>query len=187
MSYPGLDRRALLKFGGGLWASALLGANMPAVAAAAATAREQASYRSLSPALGAALDAAAARILPTTDTPGAREAGAVWFMDAMLAGDMAKAMPLMEAGVAQLDGAAGGSFADLPDARQDELLREIEDGEFFGLLRFLTLAGTFTMSKYGGNRGKVGWDILGFERRHSWEAPFGHYDRGMHGKEAGAE
>jgi hypothetical protein len=69
-----------------------------------------------------------------------------------------------------------------PAVTQDVRLRAIEDGEFFGLMHFLTLAGTFTMSAYGGNRGEIGWDLLGFDRRHHWDPPFGHYDRGHHGE-----
>ena len=44
----------------------------------------------------------------------------------------------------------------------------------------VSLAGTFTMSRYGGNRGEVGWDLLGFERRHHWQPPFGYYDAPYH-------
>jgi hypothetical protein len=77
---------------------------------------------------------------------------------------------------------SGGDFSALAPAAQDVRLRAIEDGEFFGLMHFLTLAGTFTMSAYGGNRGEIGWDLLGFDRRHHWDPPFGHYDRGHHGE-----
>jgi RNA polymerase sigma factor RpoD-like protein len=140
------------------------------------------AFAHLDAALAATLEAVTARILPTTDTPGAREAGAIWFIDAALATDLGDALPLLQAGAAELDAVSGGDFSALAPAAQDVRLRAIEDGEFFGLMHFLTLAGTFTMSAYGGNRGEIGWDLLGFDRRHHWDPPFGHYDRGHHGE-----
>jgi gluconate 2-dehydrogenase gamma chain len=191
---PGFDRRTLLKLGGGVWASALLAIPLATLAQSAAENRAKDSFVALTPSIAATVEAVAARILPTTNTPGAREAGAIWFIDAALGGtlspnagaDMSGALPLIEGGARDLDQSAADVFAavrfvDLAASDQDALLRQIEDGEFFGLLRFLTLAGTFTMPGYRGNRGEVGWDLLGFERRHHWEVPFGHYDAEVHG------
>ena len=175
-----LDRRRFLQLGGGMGASLLATAAISRLARAATEHRDAKRFSAITPELAATLEAAAARILPTTDTPGAREAGAVWFMDAALGADMAGDLPMIQEGAAALDKQAGGGFASLDDAQQDALLQEVEDSGFFRTVHFLTIAGTFTMPRHGGNRGEVGWDILGFERRHHWEPPFGHYDAAVH-------
>jgi gluconate 2-dehydrogenase gamma chain len=63
-------------------------------------------------------------------------------------------------------------FEQLPPARQDEVLKALEKGEvdlpslssklFFDLLWRNTEEGYFADPLYGGNRGKVGWKLLGF-------------------------
>jgi hypothetical protein len=35
----------------------------------------------------------------------------------------------------------------------------------------------FSLPSYGGNRGGVGWKLIGFEDAHVFQAPFGYYDR----------
>ena len=182
-----LNRRTLLKLGSSGVMAALAGAATAPLLAAARANRDEGTFQNLSQALGLTLEAITARILPTTDTPGAREAGAVWFIDAMAAGPIAPLLSSLREGAASLDQASGGSFAGLSDAEQDVQLRSIEDTEFFASMHMLTLAGTFTMSSYGGNRGEVGWDILGFERRHHWELPFGYYDAQVHGVQESAQ
>ena len=176
MSQQLLNRRTLLKLGSSGAVAALTAAATAPLLAAAAANREQATFQNFSQTLGMTLEAISARILPTTDTPGAREAGAVWFIDALAAGPIAPMLPGLREGAAALDQASGGSFAALSESAQDAQLRAIENTGFFESMHMLTMAGTFTMSSYGGNRGEVGWDILGFERRHSWEWPFGYYD-----------
>ena len=68
------------------------------------------------------------------------------------------------------------SFSTLPSNQQDELLTEIEDTDFFATVRYLTIAGMFSHPSHGGNRNRAGWQLLGFEDRHSWQPPFGFYD-----------
>jgi gluconate 2-dehydrogenase gamma chain len=176
-----LDRRSLLKLGAG--AAMLGGLNLKAIAAAAVQSRDAGAFTTLDADSGETLAAIAARILPTTDTPGAQEAGAVWFMDALLGDALADSMPLIQAGIADLNKRAGGAFAALDSAAQDSRLKEIEDGEFFGFVHFLTLAGTFTLGQYGGNRDNLGWKMLGLSDQHHWQPPFGHYDRDRHGEQ----
>ena len=54
---------------------------LPAIAAAAKIQMDQRSLVALSERQATTLPAMAERILPTTETPGAREAGAVWLVD----------------------------------------------------------------------------------------------------------
>ena len=153
-----------------------------AIAEAAAAAHAGgAPFLHLSPAEAAGLEAIAARIIPSDDTPGAREAGVIHFIDQALGDFMAESAGDLRAGLASLDalaaGAAdGGSFAALPPAAQDELLRQVEATPFFELMIYLTVAGMFALPSYGGNRDYLGWALLGFSSSHAWTPPFGHYD-----------
>ncbi len=85
MSRIELTRRFFLQGSGSIAGSTLLKAGVPAFIAlsqSACSAKEaSAAFETLSAGEGRELEAIAARILPTTDTPGAREAGAIWFID----------------------------------------------------------------------------------------------------------
>ncbi len=121
------------------------------------------------------LEAVAARILPSTRSPGAREAGAANYVDIALAGDYRPSLPRYQRGLSQLDAYTtahlGAPFAALSEPEQDEVLRdleagrigEVEDGaEFFNLMRRHILEGVFCEPVYGGNRDLVGWALVGF-------------------------
>jgi gluconate 2-dehydrogenase gamma chain len=126
------------------------------------------------------IEAIAEQILPADDTAGATQAGVIWFIDAALGGfRQAWAGPVKE-GLRQLNNRLqeGARFADLPWEQQTEVLRSNENTPLFDMLHFLTVAGMFAMPAYGGNRDKLGWTLLGFEDRHAWQPPFGHYDAG---------
>jgi gluconate 2-dehydrogenase gamma chain len=130
------------------------------------------------------LDAISALILPTDEMPGAREAHVVDFIDRSLASFAADQRPLFDAGLADLNArvarrhAGVASFADLGADDATALLVELE-GEgsaFFETVRVATITGFLANPEYGGNAGKVGWKVLGFEDRFVWSAPFGWYD-----------
>ena len=150
----------------------------------------------------AELQAMAARIMPRDETPGAEEAGVIYFMDHALT-DPAQLQTLREGladlqqrvqarygggtgdsdstGTANNDSADNGTghitaFHQLQPAQQDELLQEIEEGEFFRSVRFLTMAGMFSLPEYGGNQNLAGYQALAYEPRHAWAPPFGYYD-----------
>lgn len=128
------------------------------------------------PEQAADIEAVAAQIIPTDDVPGAREAGAIYFLDHAFANWAANQGDLVRDGLAALNAAGGARFSTLPADRQLELLRAAEQTPFFQTLRFGTVVGTFADSAWGGNRDKIGWRILGFEDRFTWEPPFGDYD-----------
>lgn len=125
--------------------------------------------------------AIAARILPSDDTPGATEGGVIYFIDKVLGSSRSELLEPLRAGLASLQASAHASFgvarfSELDALRQDALLESIEKTPFFEQMRFLTLAGMFTLPEYGGNRDHVGWDLIGFDHRHAWQPPFGYYD-----------
>ncbi len=128
-------------------------------------------------------EAIAARIIPTDETPGAREAGVIWFIDQALAGFAKDQRKPMLDGLKQLardvrSAHPGRSrFSALPPADQDALLTRIQDSDFFQSIRFATLAGLLALPQYGGNLDFIGWDLVGQENVHEFTPPFGWYDR----------
>ncbi|MFT5514869.1 MAG: gluconate 2-dehydrogenase gamma chain [Rhodothermales bacterium] len=125
------------------------------------------------------MDAVTARLIPSGDSPGAREAGVVRFIDLALdrVPMLAGADGLFRDGMDDLNRrSAGGRFMDLSEEAQDAVLRGAEEEEYFGLMLFVTHAGYLGHPKHGGNRDKVSWAHIGFDDRGAWQHPFGYYD-----------
>ncbi len=132
------------------------------------------------------MEAMTARLIPTTDTPGAREAGVIHFIDRAFSDVLADTLTQTRAELAGFRQAlqaehAGVDFQDLPAAAQDAFLASQEGGGFFERIRELTILGFFAMSAHGGNRDHLSWDLIGFEGHGAWTAPFGFYDREANG------
>lgn len=168
---------------GGAWMATDLAAVDEALAwAAAQPSQPGAAWQNLTADQAATLDAAIDRILPAVDgRPGAREAGAIHFLDRSLGTFAADQKPVFAAGVADLDAraatrVAGARFAALTPAQQDEILREVESTPFFEAVRLATIVGTLALPTYGGNRDHLGWKLLGMEHDGAYQPPFGYYD-----------
>lgn len=186
MSIDNLSRRAFLHLAANTARHSLIVLSVPALVAGCKEANEArataAPFMTLSEAEAAELTAIAARILPSDDTPGATEAGVIYFMDTVLDGDRAALLPPIQQGLLALQTSANSaygttSFHSLSADQQDALLHAIDDTPFFDTLRYLTIAGMFALPEYGGNKDKVGWQLIGFEDRHMWQPPFGYYDK----------
>lgn len=180
---PALSRRDLLK-GAGLTGAALLTTGSASVIAQSTGPQGTAmripvteAFETLTAAESAALDAFAARILPSDDgTPGAHEARAVHFIDRGLTGAMAASREQYAVGLAALDAHAmelqGVPFSALPAADQDAIIDAMTrnaiptypmlNAGFFNTVRTHTIEGTFSDPYYGGNRDFVGWELLGY-------------------------
>jgi len=182
-----LTRRTFLQGSGTFVGSTLMRAGAPAIAAmsqSACTARDEgAAFETITAAEAREIIAVAARILPTTDTPGATEAGAVYFFDKALGSFYANQLESgrmllaeFQSGVA--DAYPGAErFSDLVEADQDAYLKAKERTPFFRNARFLTIFGVFCLSEYGGNRDNIGWKLVGMDGPpHAWSYPFGYYD-----------
>ena len=184
-----LSRRAFLATS--LAASTTLARNscivlsLPMILTACEQARDArlgaAEFRTLTEVDANELAAIAARIIPTDETPGATEAGVVYFMDNVLGDDRAMELALIREGIRELQTAGALQFSApyfylLDNAQQDQLLSAIESTEFFGTVRFLTIAGMFALPEYGGSEDRIGNQLIGFEDRHAWAPPFGYYD-----------
>jgi gluconate 2-dehydrogenase gamma chain len=162
--------------------------SLPAILTACRQANEQnptasadAQYTILSNDLAIELDAVSARIVPTDDTPGAREAGSVRFMDVVLADGRQDQLTILQTGMVELNASASrefgvSSFAALSETQQDALLTAIETTPFFGTVRFLTVASLFALPQYGGTGPDVGYNLIGMTHAHAYMPPFGYYD-----------
>jgi gluconate 2-dehydrogenase gamma chain len=166
-------------------AAAALALQLPLLATLAGCARDDTEhFAHLTPAEARTMRALAAQIIPSeAGSPGAEEAGVVYFVDRALGEPFfADTVPVVRAGLADLDArarAAGarGGFSSLSDADQAAIVRRIANGPFFASARTLVLIGTFADRSHGGNRGGAGAKIVGMEEhRPSYAAPFGWYD-----------
>lgn len=127
------------------------------------------------------VEALMARIVPgSPEDPGAKEAGAMAYLDRALSGPYARwrntyrdAVRLINAHAAR--GHGGRKFFQLSEAEQDAVVGALEAGEvsgldeessggadFFALLWAHAMEGMFSDPAYGGNRDAVGWKLVGF-------------------------
>ncbi len=182
-----VSRRQFLSSSGALAGVTFLRIGAPALAAisqASCTARdEQRAFAVLGEHEAADFAAIAARLIPTTDTPGASEAGVIHFFDRAFAAEMSGLLGSARDGLAAFNASFANShpgkasFATLESDEQDRFLLGQESSDFFTLCWEMTIVGFFSMSKYGGNKDHVSWGLIGFEGDHgAWEHPFGHYD-----------
>ena len=136
----------------------------------------------LTAAQAAEVEAITSLIIPTTDTPGAREAGVVYFADRGLhtfAADQQKPFAdALEAFAAKRQELFPGfaSLASLTVAQQTKVLKAMEKTPAFGMFRFVAVAGFLCNPESGGNRDQVGWKAIGFEPSATNTPPFGYYD-----------
>ena len=182
-----LSRRGFLKATGSLagaaWASALWPSVLAAAQQAGAARDAGADFEMLTSEEAADLAAIAAQIIPSDGSPGATEAGVVYFMDSALRTFMAERTDSILGGLSALNqklaadqGKPEARFSTLPPAEQVAVLKGEEKSAFFGAVHFMTVAGMFALPVYGGNKDHAGWKLLGFEHRHFWQPPFGFYD-----------
>jgi gluconate 2-dehydrogenase gamma chain len=131
------------------------------------------------------IEAMVERILPSDDTPGAKEAGVIYFIDRALTTFDKDKQDAYREGLTGVQAKRkelfpeSASIAALGEPQQIELLKAVEHSDFFQLLRFHTLAGFLGDPSYGGNRDQVGWKLIGFEHAMMYQPPFGYYDRAV--------
>ena len=183
-----LSRRSFLQSASIMTGTSWLRLSAPTLAGitqAACTAKEESSaFIVFDDDEAADFAAIAARIIPTTDTPGATEAGVIHFFDRAFGEESSGALAGSRDGLTELNSTLRNAtrFAELDDEKQDAVLGTIEDGAFFSLMRTMTIYGFFAMSSYGGNKNNVAWDLIGFDGHHgAWSHPFGYYDAEVHG------
>lgn len=140
------------------------------------------------------VEALTERIIPgDEDDPGATDAGVVYYIDQTIAGFSTDLQTVYRRGLRQLDALCrrehGAPFTDLDAHVQDDVVRRHLGPEilqpahssrsgpsdhpgdavlvrFFAVVREHTIEGFFCDPAYGGNRGAVGWKLVGFPGAH---------------------
>jgi gluconate 2-dehydrogenase gamma chain len=161
-------------------------ATLAATGAFAVEVPNNAAYEFLTPEQARLLDVITSHIVPSDDTPGAREARVVRFIDRAYATffsefrkDFTETLDELSEFMSHYrpDGAA---FLQLTHAEQIAALHELErlKPEVFFPIRNITMTGMFSHPVHGGNYQKIGWKLIGYVDQYSWAPPFGYYDRG---------
>jgi gluconate 2-dehydrogenase gamma chain len=179
------------------WPAALAAAQQAHNAAQSATATK---FEFFTAEQAAEIEAMVARIIPTDETPGAREAGVVYFIDRALATFASDVRNVYVGGMAEVQAKVREMFPGVEKfsrataEQQDEVLGSAEDKavptdrpfaprplvpNFFETLRQHTIAGFLIDpdSDRHGNRDGVGWRVIGRERGHAFQPPFSDYDK----------
>jgi gluconate 2-dehydrogenase gamma chain len=169
--------------------SAWLALHLPEIAAAQEHAHHAiqsvapTKFEFLTPEQAMEIEAVAAQIIPTDDTPGAREARVIYFIDRALTTFDKDKQPQYVKGLKELQAKqkkmfkSSTKFSDLNAEQQIKVLKAIEKSEFFETVRVHTIMGFFADPSYGGNYDKVGWKLIGFKDDFYFKPPFGYYDR----------
>jgi len=187
------SRREFLSAMAGGFGGAMLIAAWPQVVDAAehaervARSGERQQFVNLTAGEAADIEAFASQIIPSDGTPGAKEAGVVFFVERALGSFANDQKEPLKSAVAAMNSAVAKrwpgvtQFSKLTNAQQQELMTSMEKdkelGKPFNALRGATIIATFSAPSRGGNRNKVGWKILGFDDSYSFVPPFGYYDR----------
>jgi gluconate 2-dehydrogenase gamma chain len=129
------------------------------------------------------VEAIAAQIIPADDSPGAREARVIYFIDRALTTfdkdkqkDYTKGLRELQAAQKKMFPRSAW-FSGLTSEQQIAVLKKIDKTEFFNLVRNHTVMGFLIDPTYGGNFDQIGWKLIGFEDRFNFKPPFGYYDR----------
>jgi len=111
----------------------------------------------------AEIEAMAAQIIPTDDSPGAREAHCLYFIDRALCTFAKASQPVYLQGLQDLQSKTqqlypdASKFSTLTSAQQISVLTAIEKTPFFATVRTHTVIGFFSRPVHGGNYNKIGW------------------------------
>lgn len=197
-------RQFLLQSATGL-SAAWISAQWPALVAAsehahaAARSTEPQKLEFFTPAEAVEIVAISSCVIPSDDTPGAREAGVVYFIDRALAGFAADFQKTFRDGLPQLQDRvkelfpAVSKFSAATADEQDQILHSFDDeapkrvarsfrpnpaaATFFETVRTFTIAAFLLDPDTRGNPEGVGWKLIGREREHTFQPPFGYYDK----------
>ena len=137
------------------------------------------AYKVLQPAQVETLEAIAEQIVPSDQDPGARDAGAVHYIDNVLAGEQSEKLPLYDAGLEGVDQTSqlvhDRNFAQLSFDQQTDILKSLEQGtaqgeiwcsfssqDFFAMVWGHILEGFYGPPADGGNKGFASWKMVGF-------------------------
>lgn len=195
-------RNFLLQAGTGV-SAVWLNANWPALLSAAKHARAAAQSAApklefFTPEQAIEIDAITSRIIPTDETPGAHEAGVVYFIDHALTTFAVDDQKKYRDGLPELQARTHEIFPALEkfsagsSEQQDEILHSFDDHaqadrrpyrpraaaqNFFETLLPHTLIAFLLDPDAGGDPKGFGWKLIGRDREHMFQPPFGYYDK----------
>jgi len=198
------SRREFLSRAGGAVSAVWLSSHWPAIVSAAEHAHQAAKaatppkFQFFTPEQAVEIDAIAARIIPSDETPGAREAGVVYFIDRGLATFAVDDQKTYREGLPALQSRVRELFPDVEKfsratpEQQDQILHSLDEqtgparrhsrsngasSSFFQAVRVHTIVGFLIDPDSGGNRDGVGWKVIGRDHEHMFQPPFGYYDK----------
>lgn len=210
-----LDRRKFLSRGIAALGATWTAAHWPAVVAAAEHAHrvvlfpENQKWEFFTPAEAKEVESLASCIIPSDGTPGAREAGVVYFIDRALVTFAVDDQTTYRQGLPEIQKRLhelfpeASLFSAATSEQQETVLASLDEagaknpprrprGNFrpnptaqplFEVLRIHTIAGFLIDPETDrkGNRGGVGWAVIGREPGHSFQPPFSAIDKGYPG------
>jgi gluconate 2-dehydrogenase gamma chain len=150
------------------------------------------------------LDAITSRIIPTDQTPGAHQAGVVYFIDRALTTFAIDNQKDYREGLAEFQASTRERFPDIDKfssatpEQQDEVLGSFDEQlpasanrrpnrpraagqNFFETVRTHTIIAFLVDPDAGGDPNGFGWKLIGREREHLFRPPFGYYDKNYPG------
>jgi gluconate 2-dehydrogenase gamma chain len=198
-------RRDFLQMVSGYVGAGWLAANWPAMVSAAEHAHQTAKSSNpvlevLTPEQARELDALTACLIPTDDTPGAHEAGVVYFIDHALKTYASESLATYQKGLEAVQKYTAENFPGavrFSEASEEQKLKiltelssesDLQKGvprrglpggstDFLRTLRFDTICGFLVDPEGGGNRDFAGWKAIGRDSAHNFAPPFGFYDK----------
>lgn len=188
MSTRRRSRRSFLVESTAGLSAAWVAANYPAILSAQQFVRTATSKGQLprlavlTEAQAAEIEAMTAQIIPADETPGAREAHCVYFIDRALATFLKNNQPAYIQGLQDLQAKTrelypnADRFSALTPEQQIKTLTAIEKTPFFNMVRQHTVIGFFARPEHGGNFEKIGWKLIGYDDSLNHKPPFGYYD-----------
>lgn len=155
------------------------------------------------------IDAITARVIPADDMPGAHEAGVVYFIDKALVTFAKDNQKLYRDGLPELMARVEEmypgrkKFSEATPEQQDAVLLSFDEHHpsgrrfrrnpnaqnFFETLRQHTIVGFLIDpdAGRGGNLNAAGWKVIGRDPAHSFQPPFGFYDKDYPGWKPASE
>jgi gluconate 2-dehydrogenase gamma chain len=208
-----LDRRKFLSRGIAALGATWTAAHWPAIVAASEHAHhvalfpEDQKWEFFTPAEAKEVEALASCIIPSNDTPGAKEAGVVYFIDRALVTFSIDDQKTYRAGLPDLQKRVAElfpgveTFSAATAEQQISVLESLDDSAkqkppnrpranrntpaqpLFETVRAHTIAGFLIDPEVDrkGNRGGVGWALIGRDPGHSFQPPFSAVDKDYSG------
>ncbi len=198
-----LSRRNFLLQGCTSISAIWVSTHWPALLSAAKHAREASQSAApklefFTPEQAVEIDAITSRIIPTDETSGAHEAGVVYFIDRALTTFAIDDQKTYREGLPELQSRtreifpAVEKFSAASPEQQDEILHSFDEEQppsrrpyrpraaaktFFETLRLHTIVAFLLDPDAGGDPKGLGWKVIGREREHMFQPPFGYYDK----------